>query len=262
MSFGEKIYKLRKEKGFSQEALAERLGTTRQAVSKWENNQGLPETEKLLQLSNIFEVSIDFLLKDEKTLPDAEAKGYYVSGEMARGFIANQKKLCVYIGVGFMAFLLAGIPYVIFDGNSIWRTLGMAVCIVAGIASIVIAMFSEQPEYNVLKRESLLFDCTERKELEHEYYARKARYIFAAIPCTILFVSGLIVLLLTAKDYLTWSKYHAFVFLGFALGMLGFVYSIGMIETYELLVKNEQYTATFFFKLKGKVRKKIEEALR
>ena len=45
MNFGAKLFKLRKEKGLSQEALADQLGTTRQAVSKWENNQGYPETE-------------------------------------------------------------------------------------------------------------------------------------------------------------------------------------------------------------------------
>ena len=61
MTFGEKLFKLRKEKGFSQETLAEQIGTTRQAVSKWENNQGFPETEKLLQISDIFEISLDFL---------------------------------------------------------------------------------------------------------------------------------------------------------------------------------------------------------
>ena len=48
MNFGETLFKLRKEKGLSQEALADQLGTTRQAVSKWENNQGYPETEKIL----------------------------------------------------------------------------------------------------------------------------------------------------------------------------------------------------------------------
>lgn len=80
MNFGEKIFKLRKERGLSQEALAEQIGTTRQAVSKWENNQGFPETEKLLQLSNIFEVSIDFLLKEEKSAENsADGRGYYVS---------------------------------------------------------------------------------------------------------------------------------------------------------------------------------------
>lgn len=42
MNLSEKIYQLRKEKGLSQEGLAEKLGTTRQAVSKWENNQGYP----------------------------------------------------------------------------------------------------------------------------------------------------------------------------------------------------------------------------
>ena len=82
MSLGEKIFKLRKEKGISQEALAEQIGTTRQAISKWENNQGFPETEKLLQLSNIFEVSTDYLLKDEKIVKDSEERGYYVSKEM------------------------------------------------------------------------------------------------------------------------------------------------------------------------------------
>ena len=79
MSLGEKIFKLRKEKGLSQEALAEQVGTTRQAISKWENNQGFPETEKLLLLSNIFEVSTDFLLKDEKTMQANEERGYYVT---------------------------------------------------------------------------------------------------------------------------------------------------------------------------------------
>ena len=64
MTFGEKLFKLRKDKGFSQEALAEQLNTTRHAISKWENNQVYPETDKLLMLSNIFEVSVDSLLKE------------------------------------------------------------------------------------------------------------------------------------------------------------------------------------------------------
>ncbi len=79
MNLGEKIYKLRKERNLSQEALAEFVGITRQAISKRENNQGYPETEKLLLLSNVFEVSIDFLLKDEKTESSADEKGYYVT---------------------------------------------------------------------------------------------------------------------------------------------------------------------------------------
>ena len=54
MKFGEKLQKLRKEKGMSQEELAARLHVSRQAVSKWENDQGYPETEKMLMIGNIF----------------------------------------------------------------------------------------------------------------------------------------------------------------------------------------------------------------
>ena len=93
MNLGEKIYKLRKERNLSQEALAEFVGTTRQAISKWENNQGYPETEKLMLLSNVFEVSIDFLLKDEKTESSADEKGYYVSREMAVAISPTRKRL-------------------------------------------------------------------------------------------------------------------------------------------------------------------------
>lgn len=153
MNLGEKIFKLRKEKGLSQEALAEQIGTTRQAVSKWENNQGFPETEKLLQLSNIFEVSTDFLLKDAKTEKSADEKGYYVSREMAEAYIISEKKVSRYVGTGFMFWALAGIPYVMFPAGTTWRLLGMALCVVAGIISVVFAMFSEEAKYKILKHD-------------------------------------------------------------------------------------------------------------
>ena len=90
MTFGEKLYKLRKEKGLSQEALAEQVNTTRQAISKWENNQGFPETEKLMIISNIFEVSIDYLLKDSEEPPQSSIDGYYVSREKAEAWILHE----------------------------------------------------------------------------------------------------------------------------------------------------------------------------
>ena len=84
MNLGEKIYKLRKEKGMSQELLAERLGTSRQAISKWENNQGYPEVEKLMMLSNIFEVSTDYLIKEDNGEENKSGDdNYYVSKELS-----------------------------------------------------------------------------------------------------------------------------------------------------------------------------------
>ena len=259
MNFGEKIFKLRKEKGSSQEALAEQIGTTRQAISKWENNQGFPETEKILQLSNIFEVSTDFLLKEEKSVKGtANERGYYVSKELAKGFIANQKKISCYISIGFMAFALAGIPYTMFHDSTTWRYLGMAICVVVGIISFVLGMFTEQQRYTILKQEPLLFDHEYIKELTNEYASKKKSYITVAIPCTILFVLGLIILALTVRGYFSWTEYHSFVFLGFGIGFLGLVYSAGVMEAYELLVNNEQYSTRIFFKLKRKLKEKID----
>ncbi|MBD5444120.1 MAG: helix-turn-helix transcriptional regulator, partial [Lachnospiraceae bacterium] len=64
MTLGEKIYKLRTERGLSQETFGDKLGVSRQSVSKWETDQSLPELEKIIALSEFFGVSTDYLLKD------------------------------------------------------------------------------------------------------------------------------------------------------------------------------------------------------
>ena len=67
MTFSEKLLNLRKKENFSQEALAEKLDVSRQAVSRWESGAALPDAGNLLQLSKLFGVSIDYLLNDELT---------------------------------------------------------------------------------------------------------------------------------------------------------------------------------------------------
>ena len=64
MTFGEKLQKLRSREGLSQDALAEILDVSRQAVSKWERDETMPETEKVIRISNYFHVTTDYLLKD------------------------------------------------------------------------------------------------------------------------------------------------------------------------------------------------------
>lgn len=65
MSFAENLKKIRKEKGFSQEELAEIMNVSRQAVSKWEQGIGYPEVEKLLLLSSKLNISLDSLMSEE-----------------------------------------------------------------------------------------------------------------------------------------------------------------------------------------------------
>ena len=65
MILADKITALRKKASWSQEELAEQLGVTRQSVSKWEGAQSVPDMDKVVQMSRLFGVTTDFLLKDE-----------------------------------------------------------------------------------------------------------------------------------------------------------------------------------------------------
>ncbi|MBE6974904.1 MAG: helix-turn-helix transcriptional regulator [Ruminococcaceae bacterium] len=70
MTLGEKIQELRRRYGMSQDALAERLEVSRQAVSKWERDEAVPETEKIIRISQVFGVSTDYLLREEEPAPE------------------------------------------------------------------------------------------------------------------------------------------------------------------------------------------------
>ena len=68
MNLNQKITQLRNDNNWSQEELAEKLNVSRQSVSKWESGQSKPDLDKIVVLSNIFDVSTDYLLKDNRKL--------------------------------------------------------------------------------------------------------------------------------------------------------------------------------------------------
>lgn len=73
MTLGDKLSKLRKENNYTQEQLADVLGVSRQAVSKWESDITYPETEKLIRISKLFHCTTDYLLlEEEETSNDAK----------------------------------------------------------------------------------------------------------------------------------------------------------------------------------------------
>lgn len=74
MTLGDKLSKLRKENNYTQEQLASVLGVSRQSISKWESNIAYPETDKLIRISELFNCTLDYLLKDaEKIAPNNQS---------------------------------------------------------------------------------------------------------------------------------------------------------------------------------------------
>lgn len=112
MSLGETIYRLRTEKNLSQGDLAEMLEVSRQSVSKWENNSAVPDLEKIIKLSEIFEVSLDELVKGEAAPQRTETmSGVPTEEKKESGFsprkIAGTILLCMTFFV-VMLFAVAG----------------------------------------------------------------------------------------------------------------------------------------------------------
>lgn len=88
MKFCDKLIELRKEKGYSQEHLSYCLGVSRQSVSKWEAGTSMPELSKLIQLSEIFDVTVDYLVKDQ-----VEERNFQVSEKEESGLNETQQRL-------------------------------------------------------------------------------------------------------------------------------------------------------------------------
>lgn len=126
MIFAEKLVRLRKKSGWSQEELAEQLQVSRQAVSKWEGAQSVPELDKLLQLSGLFGVSVDYLLKDE--LEEADCGDTAEPCALRRVTLADAQ-----------AFLAAA------AATARPMALGVLLCVLSPVCLLLLAAYSVRP---------------------------------------------------------------------------------------------------------------------
>lgn len=181
MILADKITELRKKAGWSQEELAAQLGVSRQSVSKWEGAQSVPDMEKILQLSNLFGVSTDYLLKDEITQPEtktassitAQTAADYgetkplrrVSMEEASEYIRLRKESALKIAVATFLCILSP-AVLIMLGALIEKpgfplgenaAAGLGLCVLLVLVAIGVAIFistaSKVKEYEFLEKE-------------------------------------------------------------------------------------------------------------
>ncbi len=107
MKFEEKLTMLRKKNGMSQEDLADRLGVSRQAISRWELGTTMPDAPNLLKLSSLFSVSIDYLLHDDyQSENDAPAVK-----EVQRTMAEKEQRNRIFYLVGCICWLIAAASF-------------------------------------------------------------------------------------------------------------------------------------------------------
>lgn len=151
MDVSEKILQLRKANGFTQEELAEKLNVSRQSVSKWESGQSVPELEKLVALSEIFQVSTDHLLKPSE-LDQLSIKTDMLEKQQQELAAENRKRrekqFCIWSCVGIYliaAALIVLLRSISFENNFLWNifpgfTLPFIVLAAATAGAIIVCL--------------------------------------------------------------------------------------------------------------------------
>lgn len=129
MIIADKIVSLRKRAGWSQEELAEKLGVTRQSVSKWEGAQSVPDMDKVVSMSRLFGVTTDYLLKDEleEDVPCAAPK------------VAAATALCIVSPVTLL--LLSALSESGRFGISGNAAAGIGLCVLLVLVAVAVSLF-------------------------------------------------------------------------------------------------------------------------
>ena len=172
MILAEKIARLRKRNGWSQEELAEKINVSRQAVSKWESAQTVPDLEKILTLGNLFGVTTDYLLKDEmeseefsgteipavRRLTLAEANEYLAWEEKSSLRIAAATFLCVFspIPLVFLAGAAEAAKYGVTENMATLAGITMLFLLIAAAVAVFISCGFKSEPYKFLEKE--MFD--------------------------------------------------------------------------------------------------------
>ena len=177
MIFADKLTKLRKKAGWSQEELAEQMNVTRQSVSKWEGAQSVPDLEKMIRLSNLFGVSTDYLLKDEiedtdSILPSDDMSAIRrVSMEEANAFLSIKATTSKSIALATFLCILSPICLLILGAISEVSEYALADNVAGGIGMIVLLLLVTMAVALFVSsdRKTAAYDYLEKEIFETEY---------------------------------------------------------------------------------------------
>lgn len=140
MTLSKKITEERKKKGWSQEDLADKLGISRQAVSKWESSSSVPDLQKVVLMADLFEVSTDYLLKDneytDEKLEQKEEELYRLTLEEANSFLEMKQNA------------------------SLWIANATSICILSPVLLILLSSLTQSPNRKISDGVAAGLGCT------------------------------------------------------------------------------------------------------
>lgn len=273
MILADKIVNLRKKAGWSQEELAEKMGVSRQSISKWEGAQSVPDMNRILKLSEVFHVSTDYLLRDdmeelpctvnplEEAEPLESSKGEVlikVSLETANEYLEHCKKSSVSIATGVMLCILSPILLIylsvagemkkipLTEDQGAMAGLIVMFCIVASAVAIFIINGHKGAPYQFLEKEPLDteygIDGMVRDKMKKYEKSHIMEFSMGVVLCIISCVPIFLVQLFYGDDDFLTVMAVGILLILVSIGVFFIVRTSIIWDGYQVLLEEGDYT--------------------
>ena len=266
MILADKIIDLRKKAGWSQEELAEKLAVTRQSVSKWEGAQSIPDMDKVVQMSRLFGVTTDYLLKDEieaaeptvneddhqpplRRVTIGEASDYLALRRAAAPRIALATMLCIFSPIALIG--LAAVSELSASAFPLREetAAGIGLCVLMILVAIAVTLFlscgNKAKEYEFLEKEPFETEYGVTGMVKERQKAFKPTYdrmnTIGTVLCVLSFVPLFAAMALMHEDFfMTMAVCLLLAVVG--VGVYFFVYGGTIYSSMEKLLEEGDYT--------------------
>ena len=267
MILADKIIEERKHNGWSQEELADKLGVSRQSVSKWEGAQSIPDINRIIQMAEIFGVTTDYLLKDSAKKKDSEqtitesvetAKKLPTVGmEEASEFLKIEEKNAPLIALGVSLCILSLVLLIVLGGFADSGILGISENQAGGLGVVILLIMvaigvfifikceTKVKEYDFLKTEEIdtAYGVTQIAKEKKDAFARtfNMNVSIGVVLCILACVPLLISSFFTEKTYVITAMVGLLLII-IAIAVNMFV-RVGIINSsYDKLLQVGDYT--------------------
>ena len=261
----EKIMSLRKQKGWSQEQLAEQLGVSRQAVSKWESGISIPDLDKVVNMSTLFGVCTDYLLKEDFELRSEEMsekkipvlKERRISEEEVKVYLDLARLVARKLALGVSLCILSPVCLIILGGMSDLGNTGISENMASGLGVAVLFMLValgvgllilnglKMSKYEWMETDLVQLDEDVSKRVYEEKEMYETKFRSGIAMGVVLCISSMIPL------FLSLAIFENELFEVYTIGVMFFLVSIGVhiivnssciYGSYQKLLQEGDYT--------------------
>lgn len=245
MSFGEKLQQLRKEKGLSQEDLAHQLNISRQAVSKWESQNGYPEIEKMILISDFFQVSLDYLMKEDYEEHENEtiSSFHLMTQQNIKDYLHFKKSFALGISCSVLLMII-GLFIAVLCADTSYQSIGVfgfLIMVGIGVFFIIMTTLLKESKFKI-EREEIKVAFNDLQNLQ-EHYQHFHKYFTLAIAGGVLLI--IVSLACIALLHETYSQYEnilgAQFLLCIGIAVFLFIYFGILKDAYQFLIHNKAY---------------------